>query len=84
MDRLFRELGAVRAIVPTVDLVDIGTNDIGIGCIHEHLVELIEAFARELLTIPSVSQVVVCYILTRIPVDCGRFELICLLFYCNM
>ena len=74
VDRLFRELRAVRVIAPTVVLVDIGTNDLGNGCVPEDLAERIVAFARELLTIPSVSQVVVCEILTRIPVECGRFE----------
>ena len=72
--RLFRELRAVRVIAPTVVLVDIRTNDLGNGCVPEDLAERIVAFARELLTIPSVSQAVVCEILTPTPVECGRFE----------
>ena len=38
-------------IAPTVVLVDIGTNDLGNGCVPEDLAERIVAFARELLTI---------------------------------
>ena len=51
VDRLFRELRAVWVIVPTFVLVDIGTNDLGNGCVPEDLAERIVAFARELLTI---------------------------------
>ena len=51
VDRLFRELRAVWVIAPTVVLVDIGTNDLGNGCVPEDLAERIVAFARELLTI---------------------------------
>ena len=74
VERLFRELRAVRVIAPTVVLVDIGTNDLSNGCVPEDLAERIVAFARELLTIPSVSQLVVCEILTRIPIECGRLK----------
>ena len=54
-------------------LVDIGTNDLSNGCDPGNLAEGIVAFARGLLTIPSVTQVVVCEILTRIPVQFSRF-----------
>ena len=37
MDRLFRELRAVRAVAPTVILVDIGTNHLDSGCVPEDL-----------------------------------------------
>ena len=68
VDRLFRELRAVHAIARTIVLVDIGTNELSNGCVPEDRAEGIVAFICELLTIPSVSHIVVCEILTRIPV----------------
>ena len=47
VDHLFRELRAVRAIAPTVVLVDIRTSDLSNGCVPEDLAERIVAFARE-------------------------------------
>ena len=47
-------------------------HDLSNGCDPSKLVEEILAFTRELLTIPSVAQVVVCEILTHIPVQSGR------------
>ena len=73
MDGLFREFGAVRAEAPNVVLIDIGTNDLGNGCVAEDLAEGIVEFARKLTAIPSVLQVVICHILTRIPKPSGRF-----------
>ena len=76
LDGLFRELGAVRAVAPTVVVIDIGTNDLSNkNCVPEDLADRIVAFARELLTIPSVAQVVVCEIVTRVPVRFSRYEL---------
>ena len=46
VDHLFRELRAVRAIAPTVVLVDIRTSDLSNGCVPEDLAERIVAFAR--------------------------------------
>ena len=63
VDHLFREMIVVRAIAPTVVLVDIRTSDLSNGCVPEDLAERIVAFVRG------------CEILTRIPVHCGRFEL---------
>ena len=63
MDRLFRELRAVWVIAPTVVLVDIGTNDLGNGCVPEDLAERIVAFARELLTIVNTLIKLYIYIL---------------------
>ena len=68
VDRLLWELRAVRAIASTIVLVNIETNDLGNGCVPEDLAEGNVAFVREPLTIPSVSHIVVCEILTRTPV----------------
>lgn len=64
---LFREFGAVCAEAPNVVLIDIGTNDLCNGCAPEELAEGIVLFAQKLTSIPSVLQVVICHILTRIP-----------------
>ena len=73
MDGLFRKFRAVRAEAPNVVLIDIGTNDLCNTCVAEELAEGTVAFARKLTTIPSVLQVVICHILTRIPNSSGRF-----------
>ena len=65
VDRLFRELRAVHAIAQTIVLVDIGTDELGNGCVPEDRAEGIAAFICELLTIPPVSPIVVCEISTR-------------------
>ena len=70
---LSRRLREVRAVAPTVVLVDIGTNDLSNGCDPGKLADGTVAFARELLTIPSVAQVVVYEILMRNPVQFSRF-----------
>ena len=43
------------------------------GCVAAELAEGIVAFAGKLTTIPSVYQVVICHILTRIPKSSSRF-----------
>ena len=73
LDGLIRDFRAVRAEAPNVVLIDIGTNGLCNGCVAEELVEGTVAFARKLTTIPSVLQVVICHILTRIPKSSGRF-----------
>ena len=73
LDGLLRDFSAVRAEAPNVVLIDIGTNDLCNGCVAEELVEGIVTFARKLTTMPSVLQVVICHILTRIPKSSGRF-----------
>ena len=75
VDGLFGDLGAVRAVAPTVVVIDIGTNDLSNkNCVPEDLADRTVAFARELLTIPSVAQVVVCEIVPRVPVRFSRYE----------
>ena len=63
----------MHAEAPNVVFIDIGTNDLCNGCAPEELAEGIVAFARKLTTIPSVLQVVICNILTRIPKFSSRY-----------
>ncbi|KAK2193991.1 hypothetical protein NP493_4g14041 [Ridgeia piscesae] len=58
-----------------VVMIVIGTNDLSNkNCVPEDLVDRIVAFARELLTISPIAQVVVCEIVTRVPVRFRRCE----------
>ena len=53
---LFRRLREMRAVAPTVVLVDTGTHDLSNGCDPGKLAEGIVTFARDLLIIPSAAQ----------------------------
>ena len=63
------------AVARTVVVIDFGTNDLSNkNCVPEDLADRIVAFARELLTIPSVAQVGGCEIVTRVLVRFRRYE----------